>query len=244
MTSFATITYERVGHNAYVTLNRPEVLNAFSVKMRDDLFEVLSAIRLDDDARVVVLKGAGDRAFCAGADLREFLTAPSALAARHIRASRDIWGLMRAIPQPIVCALHGYVLGSGIELAMLCDIRVAARDVVFGLPEVHLGILPAGGGTQTVPRAMGLSPALPMLLANRRVNAEEALRHGMVNTVVDRDQLTGAVEALAASIASYSQKAVRALKQLVARGVDLSLQEALRMEFRRVRADNLHGSHI
>lgn len=243
MSSFATIRYERVGHRAYVTLNRPEVLNAFSVQMRDDLFDVLTAIRLDDEVRVVVLNGAGDRAFCAGADLTEFLTAPSALRARHIRASRDLWGLMRAIPQPIVGALHGYVLGSGVELATLCDLRVAARDVVFGLPEVHLGILPAAGGTQTVPRAMGLSASLPMLLASRRVNAEEALRHGLVNKVVDRDQLASAVEALSAQIASHGQVAVRALKQLVARGVDMSLQEALRMEFRRERWENLHGSH-
>lgn len=233
MSLFATIQYERKEHNAYVTLNRPRALNTFSVQMRDDLFEVLSAIRLDDDVRVVILRGAGERAFCAGADLSEFLTAPSALAARHIRATRDLWGLMRAVPQPIVCALHGYVLGSGIELAMFCDIRIASRDVVFGLPEVSLGILPGAGGTQTVPRAIGLSQSLAMMLANRRLNAEEALHCRMVNCVVDRDKLAGTVEAMAASIAQHKPETVRALKRLVARGTNLSLHEGLRMESRR-----------
>ncbi len=240
MGSFATIQYERVGHHAYVTLDRPQVLNAFSVQMRDDLFEVLSAIRQDDEVRVLVLNGAG-RAFCAGADLTEFLTAPSALAARDIRAARDLWGLMRAIPQPIVCALHGYVLGSGVELAMSCDIRIAARDVTFGLPEVHLGILPGAGGTQTVPRAIGLSRSLALMLANRRMDGEEALRFGMVNRIVERQELVGAVETLAGSIAAHRPETVRALKQLVARGDDLSLQEALRMESRRASRNNLDG---
>ncbi len=241
MNSFATVQYRRAGRTAYVTLNRPEVLNVFSVQMRDDLFEVLSAIRLDDDIRVMVLNGAGDRAFCAGADLSEFLTAPSALAARQIRALRDLWGLMRSMPQPMVCALHGYVLGSGVELAMFCDIRIAARDVVFGLPEAHLGILPGAGGTQTVPGAGGLSQALAMMLANRRMNAEQALRCGMLNRVVDRDELAGAVESMVSSIACRRPETVRILKQLVARGDDLSLQEGLRMEFRQLRWNNMDG---
>lgn len=235
MNTFATVQYQRVGHSAHVTLNRPRALNAFSVQMRDDLFEVLSAIRLDDEVRVLVLNGAGRRAFCVGADLSEFLTAPSALAARHIRAMRDLWGLLRAMPQPIICALHGYVLGSGVELAMFCDIRIAARDAIFGLPEAHLGILPGAGGTQTVPRAIGLSRSLAMMLANRRMNAEEALRCGMLNHVVDRDELAGTVEAMAASIACHKPETVHALKQLVARGDDLSLREGLQMEFRRAR---------
>ncbi|MFA7270461.1 MAG: enoyl-CoA hydratase/isomerase family protein [Sterolibacterium sp.] len=234
MNSFATIQYRRVGRIAYVTLNRPQVLNVFSVQMRDDLFEVLSAIRLDDEICILVLNGAGDRAFCAGADLSEFLTAPSALAARHIRAMRDLWGLMRAMPQPVICALHGYVLGSGVELAMFCDIRIAASDTIFGLPEVHLGILPGAGGTQTVRRAIGLSQSLSMMLANRRINAEEALRCRMLNRVVGRDELADTVEEMAASIAGHKQETVRALKQLVMRGTDLSLLEGLRMEHRRV----------
>lgn len=239
MDSFATVQYQRVGHGAYVTLNRPQALNAFSVQMRDDLYEVLSAIRLDDDVRVVVLNGAGEKAFCAGADLSEFLTVPSAMAARQIRAIRNLWGLMRAMPQPIVCALHGYVLGSGVELAMFCDIRIAARDVIFGLPEVQLGILPAAGGTQTVPRVGGLSQALAMMLANRRINAEEALRCGMLNCVVDRGILASTVEQMVAAIAGHRPETVRALKQLVVRGDDLCLQEGLRMEFHRGARNNM-----
>ena len=110
--------------------------------------------------RVVVFSGAGEKAFCAGADLKEFLTAPSAVKARRIRAVRDLWKLFLSIPQPLIAALHGYVLGSGIEIALFCDIRIASPDVIFGLPEVGLGILPAAGATQTLPRVLGLAGSL------------------------------------------------------------------------------------
>ena len=162
---FETVIYEKSDRGiAYVTLNRPKALNAFSVQMRDDLFEILSAIRQDDEVRVVVFKGAGDKAFCAGADLKEFLTAPSVVKARGIRAIRDLWRLFLSVPQPLIAALHGYVLGSGIEIALFCDLRIASEDAIFGLPEVGLGILPGAGGTQTLPRVMGTSGALDMLL--------------------------------------------------------------------------------
>src|SRR5512136_916022 len=152
MNGFRTVIYEKKEQIAYVTLNRPQALNAYSVQMRDDLYEVLSAIRDDDEVRVAILKGAGDKAFCAGADLTEFLTAPSVVEARKIRAVRDLWRLFLSIPQPLIAALHGYVLGSGMEIALLCDLRIASDDVVFGLPEVGLGIIPGAGGTQTLPR--------------------------------------------------------------------------------------------
>src|SRR5208283_3097562 len=164
MNGFETVIYEKKGPVAYVTLNRPQALNAYSVRMRDDLFEVLSAIKEDDEVRVIVVKGAGDKAFCAGADLTEFLTAPSVVKARRIRGVRDLWGLFLALPQPLVAALHGYVLGSGLEIALFCDLRIAADDAVFGLPEVGLGIMPGAGGTQTLPRILGLAGALDMLL--------------------------------------------------------------------------------
>src|SRR5210317_416170 len=184
MSAFETLIYEKEGTLALVTLNRPRVLNAYNIQMRDDLFEVLHAIRDDDEVRVALLKGAGEKAFCVGADLSEFLTAPSPVAARQIRFDRDVWGLLLNIPQPLIAVLHGYVLGSGIEMALCCDLRIASDDAQFGLPEVELGIIPAAGGTQTLPRTGGRACALEMLLTGRRINAQEALQSKLVNRVV------------------------------------------------------------
>ena len=135
MGGFKTVIYEKDSGVAHVTLNRPQALNAFSVQMRDDLYEIMGAIQSDDEVRVAVINGAGEKAFCAGADLKEFLSAPSAVKARRIRAARDLWRLFLSVPQPLIAALHGYVLGSGLEIALFCDLRIAAPDVVFGLPE-------------------------------------------------------------------------------------------------------------
>ena len=230
MEGFETVIYEKTDTIAYVTLNRPQALNAFSVQMRDDLYEVLSAIKADDEIRVVVFKGAGEKAFCAGADLKEFLTAPSAVKARRIRAVRDLWRLFLSIPQPLIAALHGYVLGSGIEIALFCDLRIASYDVVFGLPEVGLGILPGAGATQTLPRVLGLSHALDMLLTGRRLNGDEAFQMGLVNQLVTRDNLIPTSNECAQTIASYDPVAVRNAKQAIMRGADLSLDQGLALE--------------
>jgi enoyl-CoA hydratase/carnithine racemase len=230
MNPFETVIYEKTGAIAHVTLNRPKALNAFSVQMRDDLFEVLTAIKADDEIGVVVFKGAGEKAFCAGADLTEFLTAPSAVKARRIRAVRDLWRLFLSIPQPIIAALHGYVLGSGIEIALFCDMRIASQDVIFGLPEVQLGILPAAGATQTLPRALGLSRSLDMLLTGRRLNGEEAYQAGLVNRLVTRDDLLRVANEYAQTIASYDPVAVRNAKQAIMRGADMTLEQGLALE--------------
>jgi enoyl-CoA hydratase len=232
MIGFETVLYEKNDGIAYVTLNRPQALNAFSIRMRDDLYEVLRAIKVDDDVRVVVFKGAGDKAFCAGADLREFLTAPSVVKARQIRSIRDLWRLFLSVPQPLIAALHGYVLGSGIEIALYCDLRIATPDAVFGLPEVSLGILPAAGGTQTLPRILGLSGALDMILTGRRLGGQEAFNMGMVNKIVSRDKLLRTAEELAKRIASYDPVIVRNAKQAVIRGLDLTLDQGLDLEWR------------
>jgi len=221
MGGFETIIFEKNGHIACITLNRPHVLNIYNVRMRDELYEVLSAIKTDGDVHVVIISGAGEKAFCAGADLSEFLSAPAPTAARHVRWQRDVWGLFLSLPQPVLAALHGYVFGSGIEIAMCCDIRIAAGDAVFGLPEVALGIIPAAGATQTVPRTIGPGPALDLLLTGRRVGAQESLELKLVNRVVPRADLQGEAEKLAEKIAALDQRAVRKLKQAVSRGLDL-----------------------
>lgn len=230
MSGFETLIYEKKDGIAYVTLNRPEALNAYNVKMRDELYQVLSAIRDDIDVRVGVFKGAGEKAFCAGADLSEFLTAPSPVAARQVRLERDVWGLFLSLGQPLIAAVHGYVLGSGIEIALCCDIRVASEDATFGLPEVGLGIIPAAGGTQTLPRAIGRSKALEMLLIGSRINAQEAYRFHLVNHVVPKYRLFQTVEDMAKKIASYDPMAVRLAKQAVVRGLDQTEHQGLAME--------------
>ena len=232
MSHFETVIYEKRGSIGCVTLNRPRVLNVYSIKMRDELYEILGAIRDDPEVRVAIFKGAGDKAFCAGADLSEFLTAPSPTIARRARRERDIWGEFLSLPQPLIAALHGYVLGSGIEIALCCDIRIAARDARFGFPEAGRGIIPGAGGTQNLPRAIGPGQALEMLLTGRYLSAQEALEMRLVNRVVPKSKLLPTAEKLARQIASLDPTAVRSAKQAVLRGLDLPLAEGLELERR------------
>jgi enoyl-CoA hydratase len=232
MSDFETIIYQKQADIAYVTLNRPQALNAYNLKMRDELYQVLGAIRDDADVRVAVFRGAGERAFCAGADLTEFLTAPSPLIARQVRWERDVWGLFLSLPQPLIAALHGYVLGSGLEIALCCDIRLAAEDVQFGLPEPQLGIIPAAGGSQTLPRVIGGAKALEILLSGRWIKADEAKSLKLVNRVVPRKELMTEAERLAKKIAGFDPVAVAGAKQAITRGLDLTLEQGLRLEAR------------
>lgn len=230
MSGFETIIYEKNEDIAYITLNRPQVLNIYNLKMRDELYQVLGAIKDDTEVRVAILSGAGEKAFCAGADLSEFLTAPSPVIAREVRWERDVWGLFLSIPQPLLAALYGYVMGSGIEMALCCDLRIAATDVQFGLPETGLGIIPAAGGTQTLPRTIGRAKALEMLLGGKWLTAEEALDLGLVSQLVSRQELLNTAERIARKIASYDQMAVRCAKRAVNEGLDLSLEQGLELE--------------
>ena len=232
MGGFKTLIYEKKDAIASVTLNRPEALNVYNIQMRDDLYQVLSALKDDDEVRVAIFRGAGEKAFCAGADLSEFLTAPAPAEARKVRWERDVWGLFLSIQQPLIAAVHGYVLGSGIEIALCCDIRIASDDAQFGLPEVGLGIIPAAGGTQTLPRTIGRARALEMLLTNRWIGAEEAYNIGLVNKVLLRQKLFPTAQEMAQTIASYDPHAVRNAKQAIVRGLELPLSQALELEKR------------
>ena len=228
--AFQTIIYEKREGIGYVTLNRPQVLNVYNTQMRDELYQVAGAIEGDDEVMVAILSGAGERAFCAGADLSEFLTAPSPVIARQVRWERDLWGLFLSLPQPLIAALHGYVLGSGIEIALCCDIRIASEDVRFGLPEVSLGIIPAAGATQTLPRTIGRAKALEALLAGRWLDAEEAHRVGLVNRLVPRNELLSTAEGMARRIMSHPPQSIRYAKEAIKRGLDMSLDEGLELE--------------
>jgi enoyl-CoA hydratase len=236
MSDFETIIYQKRDNIAYVTLNRPQALNAYNIKMRDELYEVLGAIKDDAEVRAAIFQGAGERAFCAGADLTEFLTAPSPLIARQVRWERDVWGLFLSLPQPLIAALHGYVLGSGIEIALCCDIRLASEDAQFGLPEPQLGIIPAAGGSQTLPRVIGGAKALEMLLSGRWIKADEAKQLKLANRVVSRKELLNQAEKLARKIAGFDPVAVACAKQAITRGLDLTLEQGLELEARLVQS--------
>ncbi len=230
MSNLEVILYEKHDEIGYVTLNRPQALNAYNIQMRDELYQVLTAIKDDPEVRVVIFKGAGERAFCAGADLTEFLTAPSPIIARQVRWERDVWGLFLSITKPLIAALHGYVLGSGIEIALCCDIRLASEDARFGVPEMGLGIIPAAGGSQTLPRVIGKAHALEVLLTGRWIRAEEARRLKLVNQVVSRGDLLPLAERLANKIKAYDPMAISCVKQAITRGLDLSLEQGLELE--------------
>ncbi len=232
MADFEAIIYEKRDGTVCVTLNRASGLNTYNMKMRDELYQVLGAIKNDPEVRVAVFRGNGDRAFCAGADLSEFLTAPSPTIARQVRWERDVWGLFLSIMKPLICALHGFVLGDGLEIALCCDLRLASEEAMFGLPEPGLGIIPAAGGSQTLPRTVGQAKALEMLLAGRWLSAEEAYRFGLVNRVVALSDLWPTADQLAARLSAYEPVALGSIKEAVTRGLDLSLTEGLALEAR------------
>jgi len=230
VSNFEVIIYEKKDDVGYVTLNRPQALNAYNLQMRDELYQVLGAIKDDPEVKVAIFRGAGERAFCAGADLTEFLTAPSPVIARQVRWERDVWGLFLSITKPLIAAVHGYVLGDGLEIALCCDIRLASEDAQFGLPEVGLGIIPAAGGTQTLPRVIGRTKALEILLTGRWITAKEAHRLKLVNQVVTRPDLLPIAETLANKIKGYNLTAVSYAKQAITRGLDMSLEQGLELE--------------
>ncbi|MQF82983.1 enoyl-CoA hydratase/isomerase family protein [SAR202 cluster bacterium AD-802-E10_MRT_200m] len=233
--SFNTVIFEKQDGIAYVYLNRPSVLNAYNVEMRDDMWQILQTIRDDCDIQVVIITGIGQKAFCVGADLTEFGSAPSQIIARQVRFERKIWELWQSIPKPFICAAHGYTLGSGLEMALLCDLRIATEDAIFGLPETSLGMAPAAGGTQTLRRIVGIQKAFDLLFSNRRINAKEALSIGLINKVVTSSELIDTAKDYACQFLDYNPIVLNFIKQAVVLGSDLTLPQALDLESRLAR---------
>jgi len=215
---------------AWLTLNRPHVLNAMNMAVRDALWDALSAIVLDDDIRVVVFRGAGDRAFSAGADISEFGTAPSYVASRRARHERDIWGALTRVTKPLVASIHGFAYGAGCELALFCDIRIAAEDARFALPEVALGYIPSAGGTQTLPRNIPPGVARELVYTGDPIDARRALALGLVGRVVPRERLAAETLAVARALAARPPAALRATKDAMLRSFELRLGDGLRAE--------------
>ncbi|MGH7894101.1 MAG: enoyl-CoA hydratase/isomerase family protein [Candidatus Binatia bacterium] len=231
MRPYATIRFETRGAVAIVTLDRPETLNAYNVAMRDDLFTVLGAVDEDPGVRAMVLRGAG-RAFSTGGDLREFGSAPSAVVARAVRFQRDVWGRLLRLRAVSVAAVHGWAVGGGMEMALLCDLRIAASDAGFALPETGLGMIPGVVGTQTLPRSVGLARALEATLMGTAIDARTAQRIGLVHRVVPRARLDATALATARRLARLDTSRLVALRRCVRAAHDLPLDDGIALERR------------
>ena len=226
MTSFKTLIYTKNCHTAIVALNRPHVLNAYNMQMRDDLFEIIQSIKDDDDVKSVLISGQG-RAFCSGADLTEFGTAPSQVIAREVRWKRDVWGQLHSLNKPVISALHGYCIGSGLELALLSDIRISSPETKFSMPEVQLGMIPAAGGTQTLPRHASVSSGVELLLTGRIFTAEEALKLKLITRIVPPHKLTETALNICQNLSRVPMNILSATKLALRESTDLEMGAAV-----------------
>ena len=228
--SEAPVLYEVADHVATITLNRPDVRNAMNTALREAMLERFTALATDDDVRAIVVTGASDRAFSAGADIREFVEPLVPTQFREQRRRIDFRQAMDRCPQPIIAAIRGVALGGGLELALACDIRIAADDAQLGLTEINLAIIPGGGGTQRLPRLIGRGKALEMILTCARIGAAEALRLGLVERVVPAADVMAAAQALARELAGKAPVALRYAKEAVVKGLEMSLADGHRLE--------------
>jgi enoyl-CoA hydratase len=215
---------------ALITLDRPEVLNALDYATLREVVEALEALDADPGCRCVVITGAGDRAFAAGADIKEMADAtPVSLGVANSFAR---WERIRRVRVPIIAAVRGYALGGGCELSMACDMVVAADDATFGQPEIKIGIMPGAGGTQRLTRALGKARAMELILTGANLSAREAYERGLVSRLAAREETLGAALDLAREVASMPPLAVRAAKEAVNRAFELSLEAGLEFERR------------
>ena len=223
-------TVELRDHVAWVTLARPEARNALSRAVNVELAAIAARLGADDEVRVVVLTGAGDQAFCAGADLKERKGIPAAESQPFIDAISGAIDAWARLPKPTLCALNGSAYGGGLELALACDLRIAVDDAELGLTEVRLGIMPGAGGTQRLPRLIGVAAAKELILLGRRITATRAQALGLVIAAVPRADLRAAIDGLLAELAGCAPRSLAMAKAAIDRGVDLPIDEALRIE--------------
>jgi enoyl-CoA hydratase/carnithine racemase len=223
------LLYEKRGKVAYITINRPRALNAVDPETLKELSQALLDFRDDAERWVAILTGTGERAFCVGADIKDMLPVLGEIRNEWWRVPPTI---LRGLElwKPIIAAINGHALGGGLELALACDLRIAAEHATFGVPEVNLGIIPGWGGTQRLPRAIPAAKAAELLFFGQRIDAQEAYRIGLVNKVVPLPQLLPTAEEWAQRLCEIPPLAVRAAKEAMVRGVEMSLEEGLRLE--------------
>jgi len=226
----ALLDYTKEGKIGIFTINRPDAMNSLNIQVINELHEALADFRDDDNQWVGIITGAGDKSFCAGADIKELLPFLAknghklwSFPTTHTR-SLDLW-------KPLIAAINGFCLGGGLEVALGCDIRIAGEKSRIGVPEVTLGLMPGDGGTQRLPRAIPRCKAAEMLLMGKIIDAQEAYRIGLVNTVVPPEQVLPTAKEWANTICQAGPLAVRAVKQAMIRGCEMPLEDGLRLEF-------------
>jgi enoyl-CoA hydratase/carnithine racemase len=226
---YATILYETADHAAWITLNRPEVLNAQSDELRAEVTQALERASLDDDVYVVVITGAGEKAFSAGADISQFPTRfpVDVIAAK---ARRRPYETIREMPKPVIAAVNGLALGGGCELALACDLIIAADSAMFGQPEIRVGVIPGCGGTQILPRLIGEKRAKELIFTGRMMSAEEALGLGIVNQVVPLEDLRDTTEKLVRDLLRNSPVMLRMAKIAVNKSMETPLSVGMSYE--------------
>jgi enoyl-CoA hydratase len=228
--SFENLLLERDGAVAVLTINRPQVLNALSTQTLDDLRRAVLELKHDPAIRVVIITGAGEKSFVAGADINELAVQRPVEGKEHALRGQHVFDLIENMGKPVIAAINGYALGGGCELAMACTLRVAADSARLGQPEINLGIIPGYGATQRLPRLVGKGVALDLLLTGRQITAQEAQQIGLVNRVVPAAGLMADVRALAAELAAKAPVAAQYIIEAVNRGLEVSFDKAQFLE--------------
>ncbi|MBT2669678.1 enoyl-CoA hydratase/isomerase family protein [Streptomyces sp. ISL-14] len=224
------VIYKVKNQIGYVTVNRPDVLNCFDYETLCELQEVIDAVYYDSDIRVVIFTGAGEKAFSAGADLKERKSLNDAEVRRNVKAIRDVFNSIAGLPQPTIAAVNGYALGGGFEWLLSCDFAIAAEGVSLGLTETSWAIIPGAGGTQRLPRLIGEMKAKELIFTAKKLTAEEACQLGILLRVEPRDQLMSACEELAANIMKNGPIAVKQAKYAIDQGLNTDLQTGMAIE--------------
>ena len=224
------VLLEKKGNIAIATINRPKALNALNSQVLEDLNELVDLVNADEEIRALVLTGAGEKAFVAGADIGEMSTLTKAEGEAFGKKGNDVFRKLETMPIPTIAAVNGFALGGGCELSMSCDIRICADTAVFGQPEVGLGITPGFGGTQRLARLVSPGMAKQLVYTARNIKADEALRIGLVNAVYPAADLMAAAEKMAATIAANAPIAVRACKKAINEGLDVDMDAAIVIE--------------
>ena len=228
--SLENVSYAKKGSIAYVTVNRPKVLNALNKKTWENLKTAFEDARDDGALRGVILTGAGEKAFIAGADISELTQVTSVEAEKSSTVGQEVLNLIENLGKPVIAAVNGFALGGGCETAMACTIRIAVENAKFGQPEVKLGVIPGGGGTQRLPRLVGRGRALQLILTGEMISAQEAYRIGLVNEVVPAADLITRAEAILKQIFANAPLAVKYSLEAVNKGLETSLSEGLSLE--------------
>ncbi len=231
----SSVIYAKKGHIAYITLNRPDVDNFINYQLAQELSALCCELNQDKDLYVVVITGAGDKAFCGGNELERLiqtgnLDEASLASLKGASAKYNLATAIASIDQPVIAAINGDALGEGLELALSCDIRLASAGAHFGFPQIASGLIPTDGGTQRLPRLIGRGKALELILTGETISAEEAFEIGLVSRVVSQENLVAEAETLAQTIASKAPIALKYIKEAVNKGMDLTLEQGLRLE--------------